>query len=141
MTQGRLIVAVLAGGIAYFLLGWLVWGMLLTNVLSFSPEVTDVIVRKEFNPAFMFLSCLIWSGLLTLILGRWANISNPMSGLIAGALIGGLAAFSTNFGMLSQYSFMTFGHVIWDSAATALCSGLVGAVIAFVLRKSDKATA
>jgi hypothetical protein len=125
MNVKNLVAGTLGGGLVYFLLGWVFYEMLFTNIY---PD------NGNQNMVFIFIGCLVFTLLLTYIFTQWANITNPMTGAKAGALVGLLYGLSMNFFM---YACMTpnYGNMILDTLITAIMAGAAGAVIAFILGK------
>lgn len=134
MNIKNLLVGSLVGGIVYFLLGWLAYGMLLASVFEIAEE-TRAAIEKPFNMGAMFVSCLGYGILLTYIYERWANISTFSTGATAGAVIGALSALWINMSMFSMYNFVTMQNSLIDIVVHAVVSGLTGGVIALVLGK------
>jgi len=101
MNWTKLLIATLIGSIAYFLLGWLVYGVLFADALTIAPEFRESVQypEDEFKIGLMYLSCLTWAGLLAYIFMRWANISTFMGGLKAGVIIGPLMTLSSFLGL------------------------------------------
>ena len=88
MNWTKFTLSTLIGGVAYFLLGWLVYGILLKDVLAIPAELQGTVQYPEdqFKISLMFASCLVWAALFSLIFMRWANISTFMGGLLCSTL-------------------------------------------------------
>jgi uncharacterized protein with PQ loop repeat len=136
MSIKKVLLAGIAGGVAAFLLGWLIYGILLKNVMA---ECTNTsMMRAETDMVWWALiaSNLFWGILLAYIFNRWANISTALAGLAGGAIINlliGLSYSLSFYSMTTMYKDMT-GLVIDVAAGTAM-GALVGAVVGFVLGK------
>lgn len=134
MNWTKTLIGTLIGTIAYFLLGWLLYGIVLKDTFAMPEEFASVAYpEEEFNIVFMFLSCLVWAFLLTYIFQKWAGISTFMSGLQAGALLGALISLCIGLGMAAQFRFASLQTTGMDMVANAICSGLTGGVIAWYL--------
>ncbi len=130
MNIKKLIFGTIIGGIVYFLLGWLVFGILLKDLISVPPEYSNILIPdEEFKISLMFISCLVWGLLLSFIFHQWANITSFIGGLKAGAIIGFLVSLSTGLGVASMYKFGNVSNVIIESLASALTTALVGGAI------------
>lgn len=123
-----MLLATLAGGLVYFLLGWVVYGMLLADVF-----VTPESITKEFVMWSMVISCLIWALLLAVIQERWAKARSFSTGAIVGGVVGLLVAAAHDFGMYSMYNFMTIQGSVGDILVSAILSAITGGVVGIVL--------
>ncbi len=135
MNINKMLLGALAGGVAYFLLGWLVYGILLSSVFAIAEETRTVIAKEQFGMTAMFISCLAYGLLLAYIYERWANISTFVTGAKAGAVIGALATIWVNMSMFAMYNFVTLQNSVIDLFVHAAVSALVGGVVAYVLGK------
>jgi hypothetical protein len=104
MNATKLAIATVVGGIAYFLLGWMVWGMALSAMMAKPAEVEAMIVRPdaEFGLGAMLVSSFAWTFLLAYIFEKWAGIGTFPAGASAGAIIGFLMALSIDMGFYSD---------------------------------------
>lgn len=131
--NNRVLLAALAGGVAFFLMGWLVWGILLMDMMR---EMCPGMAGIEKNPPDMvplFLGNLM-AGLFTaLLFSRWAGITTFMGGLIAGAWVFGLIALSFDFTFMGTTTAMTWGGVAVDVVANTVVGAIVGGVVGWVL--------
>ena len=127
------------GGIAFFLLGFLVWGVLL---MDFSMEnYSQEIYRPNDEMIWwaMIVSNLVLSMLLSLML-NWAGAKNWMDGLKLGALFGLLYALSIDLGMYSMTTMLlTLTAIVVDALAYVVVAGLTGLVIVLTWGR-DKTT-
>jgi hypothetical protein len=123
------------GGIFYFLLGWLVYGILLMDFFSAN---TNQCISKP--PADMVWWAIIASNLvtalfLTLFL-KWSGAKGVTDGLKTGALFGLLLALSFN---LSSWSMTTlyknFGSLIADVAVNTMVLAIEGMFIVLLWGK------
>jgi hypothetical protein len=116
------------GGIAYFLLGWLVWGILLMDFMS--AHMNQCAARPEGAMIWwaMIVAALVVALLLSLIL-YWAK-AKGIGGLLIGALFGVLYASFVDFStwsMTTMYS--SIETMLTDILASAVVYALVGIVI------------
>lgn len=125
MNIKNLLVSSVVGSIVYFMLGGLFYGVLFTNIYPPSPEQ---------NMVFIGLGCLTFCLLLSYIFLQWAGITDPMSGLKAGALIGLLYGAGMNLFMYASQT-PNYTNMLTDIILNAVMGGIAGAVIAFVISK------
>jgi hypothetical protein len=137
MNIKKLLAGGVAGGIAYFLLGWLIYGMALKGFME-AHQVPGIMKSEaEFmgNMHFMVISNLIL-GLMIAYIYSLANINSLMEGLKVGLIFGLLMALSFDlmmFAMSNMFDGMTSLAV--DIAASTVFTGLGAAVVGFVNSK------
>ena len=134
MNLNKILLAALAGGIAYFLLGWLVWGIALAGMMETPSNVTK-------DPMLfwaMILSCLVYGFFLAYIFGRWAGIRTFVSGAKAGAVLSGLVALSYNLGMYSMTTLYSGIQVTTDVIASTIVGAIAGGIVGWVLGYEKK---
>ena len=135
--NSQVLLATLAGGVAAFLGGFVIYGLLLDPY--FQGQMTEAgaqVVRKpeEMLLWAMAISNLVYSFLLALIFSRWANISTFKTGAIAGAVISALYSISMNFMWYGYADMMKgLGSIPVDAIAQAVLGALIGGVIGWVL--------
>ena len=135
MNWTKLLIATLIGSIAYFLLGWLVYGVLFIDALSIAPEFRNSVEypEDEFKIGLMYLSCLAWAGLFAYIFMRWANISTFVGGLKAGAFLGSLITLSSFLGLAAQFRIWNPQSIMMNVIATMICTGLMAGIVGWYL--------
>lgn len=125
----KLIISTLAGGITYFLLGFLVYGIIFMDM--FTPA--EGVVKDPMAMWAMGASCLVWALLIAIVCQRWANARNFKDGFIVGMILGALMALSVNLSMYSMYSFVSLNTVVLDFFLAGITSGITGGVIGLIL--------
>ena len=138
MNWTKFTLATLIGGIAYFLLGWLVYGILFQDALGIPAEFRNTVQYPEdqFKISLMFASCLVWAALFTFIFMRWANISTFVSGLKYGALLGALITLSSLLGLAAQFRIWTLQSIPMELVANVICSGLMAGLIGWFIGRN-----
>ena len=145
MNTNKFLVGGIIGGVANFLLGWLVWGMLLMNFMKeHTSELGRAVMRKDANgDDTMILWALIAGNLLmgfllSYVLNK-AGSTSASSGASTGAMIGLLvsAAYDSFF-----YAFMDMSDITGmavDILASTVVSAIVGGIIGWYLGMGKKA--
>ena len=127
------------GGIAYFLLGWLVYGILLMDFYENNMIHYDGL-NKEMPVMWMLaLSNLLMGYFLAFVFDRWAAISTLKSGFTGGLIIGFFITIIYDLSFLSMMNLMNPTMVAADIVVSSLVIGLVGAVVGWVLGYTKKA--
>lgn len=131
----KVLVAALAGAIATFLSGWVIYGMALKGFYdSNTMEAARGIMRGENMLLWaIFVGCVAWSLLLALIYSRWAGINTLKGGAIGGAWVLFLVALGANFFSYAGMDIMTMNAAIVDAVVNAVQGAIAGGVIGFVL--------
>ncbi len=117
------------GGIAFFLLGWLVYGILL---MDFMIDHTNSVANRADEDMVlwaMFVSSLLLGLLLTLFLKR-SGAKTWMDGLKTGALFGLILGLSMD---LSFYAMTIMYNTLWIAIADALIYTIIIALVGLVI--------
>lgn len=123
------------GGIVYFLLGWLVYGILLAdfsltnyNQCSMRP-MTDMVWWA------LIVSNLVYALFLTLVL-KWSGASGWMDGLKTGALFGLLFVLTIDLSFYSMTTmFNSVGAMLADMVVSTVMAAIIGTVIVLLWGK------
>jgi hypothetical protein len=127
----------LFGGIVYFLLGWLIWGILLMDFMAANMNTCTNRPDGEMIWWAMILSNLSASLLLTLIL-NWSKARGITDGIRVGAVFGLLFACLVDFSfwsMTTMYSSLTV--LVVDLLVSTVVFGLIGMVIVLTWGKES----
>ena len=119
MNTKSFLLSGIAGTIVCFLLGWLFYGTLFTDVYPQNDEECML---------FIFLGCLFYAFTFALVFNRWAQISTFSSGVKAGFLIGLLWSLSMNFFMYATKESIDSNFLILiaiDAVSAAIMGGVV----------------
>ncbi len=117
------------GGIAYFLIGWLVWGILLMDF--YAANYSQVLNRPETDMVWwaMIVSNLATALLLTLIL-KWSGAKVIMDGLKIGTIVGFLFSLSVDFSFYSMTTmFNDLSGIVVDLVVNSAVMAVIGLVI------------
>lgn len=134
MSVKNFVLATVAGGVTLFVLGGVLYGLLLFDF--FESHSAPNIMRETPIWWALITGELLLAALVTLIFGRWASISTPLSGLKAGAIIGLLLAAAVNLTMYATSSIVDPTAGVADVVVSVIRLGIAGAVIGLVLGKT-----
>jgi hypothetical protein len=139
--NSKSLLAGIAGGVVFFLLGYVVYGMLLSNFMqTHAGSATNV--PRNMNDYMLWLIAvgnLLYAFLLVYIFGK-AGISSAGSGFATGAIVGLLTTASSAFISYATTNLLTGSGMAADIIAFAILSGIAGAVIAWVKGMGKKST-
>lgn len=143
----RVLIATLAGGVAAFLLGWLVMGILLKDYYAENCPAMQSMMKSEEEMmgtglVFMFLSNCVMAYLFAIVFDRWANISTFTAGLLGGFLISLCVALSYDLSFYAMTNMfpnasMVIVDVLVSTGMGAVVGGIVAAVLGLFPRKAD----
>jgi hypothetical protein len=123
------------GGIAFFLLGWLIYGIIM---MGFNTANTNQCLNNPNGEMIwwaMILANIVSALLLTLVL-NWSGAKGWMDGLKTGALFGVLYALAFDLGFWAMTSyFNNFGALLADLAQTTVLWALTGLIIVLLWGK------
>jgi hypothetical protein len=125
MKVKNFLIAGIVGGIVDFLLGWIFYGMLFKELY---PQ------NENTNLTFVFLGCMTFGLFMSYIYNKWAHITNPVTGLKAGAVIGIMNSTAMNFFMYSGME-VNYQNMALDIAISTFVGALMGAAIALTSAK------
>ena len=121
------------GGVAFFFLGWLVYGILLMNYTSTNYNQCAARSMEEMIWWAMILSNLAFGFLLSIIFS-WTDTKGMLAGAKIAGIIGLLIAISIDFSMYSMSTmFLHFTTVFVDIIAYTLMTTIAGVLIAWVM--------
>lgn len=117
------------GGITFFFLGFLVWGLLLMDFSMTNYNQDLYRPNDEMIWWAMIVSNLLLALLLTIGL-KWAGVKSIVDGIKIGALFGLLYALSIDLGMYSMTKvILTFTAIVVDALAYTVVTAGVGLAI------------
>ncbi|HLF45881.1 MAG TPA: hypothetical protein VI548_05625 [Chitinophagaceae bacterium] len=140
MNTNKFLIGGIIGGIANFLLGWLVWGMLLMNFLKENMGTATGVMKAENEMVWwaLIVGNLFWGFVLSYVLNK-SGTSGVGGGATTGAMLGFLIAGGFDFTMLGTANIMTLNGVLVDIVASIVVSAIVGGVIGWYLGMGKKA--
>ncbi|HVK96277.1 MAG TPA: hypothetical protein VM368_00600 [Flavisolibacter sp.] len=140
MNTKKLSIGGITGGVIYFILGWLVYGMLLLDFMQNNSGTAAGVSRGEDIVLWaVALGNLALGFLLTYILLR-AGISSFVSGFATGAIIGLLVSVSIDLIMYGTTNIMNTSALAVDVVAFTLISAITGGIIGLVIGKDGNSS-
>lgn len=141
--NSKLIIATIAGGVAYFLLGWLIYGILLMDFYMANTIQYPGLWKEMPNLWLMFISNLLGAFLLAFIFHTWAGIKTFLGGLTGGLILGLILSLMWDLYFLSSMNLYSVSLVVADVLVGTLFTGIIGGLIGWILGfgKKNKVTA
>lgn len=133
MDSKKILIGGITGGIVNFLLGWLVWGILLAETMESHMMVYEGLMRGPENMLLwaMAVSSLSIGFLLAYVFSK-ASINSAGSGFSTGAIIGLLMTIFFDFLLHGQMNIIDTTGILIDIAASAIVVGIMGAIIGWL---------
>lgn len=131
----------LIGGIAFFLLGWLIYGILLADFMTSQTTMDISRPEEEMIMWALLLANLAWGFLLAWLFSNMSNVNSWMDGLQKGAIIGFLTAVMFDMIFYATSTIFALKGAFVDMFAFAIMSGIGGAIIAGLQNRNATAKA
>ncbi len=128
--------ATLAGTGVLFVVGFLVFGLLLSGFYESNVGSATGVAKDSPGWLSLIISTLATSATLTLVLTWKFDVRDAASGASAAALFGLLVAIAANFGTYSMTNVQTLTVTLVDPILTAGYMAIGGAVIGIVIGRN-----
>ncbi|MBK6622253.1 MAG: DUF1761 domain-containing protein [Saprospirales bacterium] len=131
MKTSKLLLAGLVGGVVYFALGFLIYGLLMKDAMAGMSSV----MRAEADTQWWagILGNLVMGVFLAYVFARWANVRTLMGGLTAGAIIGAFIASSYDLSMYAWTTMMDMKGMVMDIVLSVVMTSVAGGVVGWML--------
>lgn len=123
-----IIFSTITGTIVYFLLGWLFYGILFTDLY---PS------NKEHSMQLILLGSLFYVLVFSLIYSQWAAISTFKTGAKVGLILGVIFAISMN-SFYAASNGLNIEHFLKDVFIGAVSTAIMGGVVGLTIGKTKK---
>jgi hypothetical protein len=132
-------IGTLVGGVILFLLGYLVYGVLLASFYEANVgSASGVSKGDDMSLPLIFIGNLALGALLSYVYLQWANISTFASGFRAAFILGLLMTMSWNLINFGSTNIMNLTGALVDIIVYAVMIGITGGVIGVVLGRTKK---
>lgn len=138
MSIKKLLMGGITGGVLFFLLGWVIYGMLLLNFMNTHTGVAGNVARPEPDFLYLIIGNLAMGFLMAYIFIK-ANINSFGSGLITGGAIGLLMAVGYDCTVYATTTIASKTGMAADVIAFTVMSAITGAVVGAVIGMGKKA--
>ena len=136
MSSKKFLVGGIVGGIAYFLLGYLVFGILLMDFFKSHSNSTPGVYRADTDMIWwaMIVGNLAYGFLLSYVIGK-AGAASVAGGFKTGAIIGLLASIASNCITYALVNLSDTTAMAVDIVASTIVGGILGAIVGWVQSK------
>ena len=138
MDAKKFLLGTLGGGVAYFLVGFVLYGLVMADFFAANAGTASGVTKEP--PALWALAIgnLLHGALLTYIFGKWAGIRTFSGGLMGGAIVGLLMGGGMDFVMYGTSNLMNMTGLITDIVVFGLMSALAGGVVGWILGRGEQ---
>jgi hypothetical protein len=133
MSTNRFVLAALAGGIALFVSGFLIFGIAAADFYMANQGTAVGAMKETPDMLYLFVGQLGFGVFLTVLLAKWARVSGAANGFKLGALAGLLIGFSIDLTMYGVSNVMNLTASLVDPILVMIQMAIGGAVIGWVL--------
>jgi hypothetical protein len=142
MNAKNFLTAGIAGGVVYFFLGWLVYGVLLADLMKeYAGSATGVDRGDQMIFWALIIGNLLSGFLLSYVFTTLGNVTTAAAGARAGAWLGALMAGSVDFTMYGLTNLIAINGVFIDILVFSLISAIAGAITAWFAGMGQKVMA
>ena len=131
MDTKNFLLASLAGGIVFFVSGFLFYGVLLSDFMVAGSAEGVMKETPDFVP--LILSQLIFGAFLTMVLRRWPGAGTLAQGAKAGASLGVLLGLGFSLVQYATMNVMNVALIPVEAVVGAIQGALAGGAIGVVL--------
>ena len=129
----NVLLAVGAATIMGFILGWLIFGVMLDSFYKANMTMYSGLTKDPPSFVAIFISNLLWGALLVLIFEKWAGIKSFGQGFIWGLIVYSLMIAGFDILMHGLMNLFNIQLVIVDIIANSILGGIIGGVVGWVL--------
>jgi hypothetical protein len=138
MDTKKFIMGTFAGGIAFFFIGYAIYGVALESFFTEHIAACAGRPMEEMNWGALILGNVSSGALLAYIFLKWANVASFGGGATAGATIGFFIALSMNMVRFATSSMIDLTGALGDVAAYTVLSAISGGIVGAVLGMGSK---
>ncbi len=138
MKTNKILFGGIAGGISFFLLGWLIYGVILMEYTSANYNQCSARATDDMVWWAMLLSNFAYAFLIAVIY-FWTNSKGVVSGIKISAIVGLLISIAMDLSIYSMSTmFSGFCNVLVDIVAYTIYTILGGIIISLVMSFEKK---
>ena len=139
MSNKQYTMATLAGGIAMFATGYLLYELVLGDFFANNTGTATGVMRETPLYWSIIVGSVITAAFLVMVIG-WRGDSSAGAGLKTGAFVGLITALGSNFVMYGAYNLANLTSTLSGALVDMILFGVSGAVIGAVLSTASAST-
>lgn len=136
MNMKRLLIGSIVGGVAIYILGYVIWEVVFADFFAANAGSAEGVPREAEIYWASGLGALLYAALLTMTIEARSGATSVVDGLKAGAIVGFLLWGTADFTFFGAFNLLNLNATIADTVLEAVRAGIAGAVIAAVLGKA-----
>lgn len=129
MTLQRIAIGTVVGGIVFFFVGYLVFGIVFADFFAGNAGSATGVTKDPLDFVSLMIGQLAWGAMLTLILG-WSSASSVAQGVRVGAVTGLLFMLGMDFTMFATTNVQNLTATVVDPILAAVVFAIAGGTIA-----------
>ena len=136
MTNNKFYLAAIVGFVTFFILGWLIYGMILKDTMAAHTLTSGFWKTDAEMQARDFMALILAqlaTGFLFALVITYANSTSASSGAKTGAILALLMGIATDFTFYGTANFLDLSGVAIDIICWVITGTIAGAVIGMVL--------
>ncbi len=137
IMNSKVLLGALIAGVAAFLLGWLIFGILLMDFYLANSTEYPGLMKDSPNFVLIFVANVAW-GLMLSYVFNLANIRSVRNGAISGAIIFLLTSLGIDLLYLAQMNLMNTTAIVVDVIANAFLGLIIGAILGWWFSRGVK---
>jgi hypothetical protein len=139
MNTNKFILSGIAGGVVFFLLGWLFYGMLFANFFMEHAGPAKGVTRAADHMLLLYIALgnFLFGFLLAYVISK-AGITTVTSGTMTSAIVGFLVSSSYNSVSYGTTWISSRTSIVVDIAVFTATSAIAGAIVAWVAGMGKK---
>lgn len=126
--------ATLGGTVVLFVLGWVLYGMLLMGFFESNAGTATGVMKEAPDFLWLILGQIVTAAFLALVLG-WKGATDVASGAKAGAIVGFLLSLGYGLTMYATSNTWNLSATLVDPFISLVLFGAAGAVVGLLLGK------
>ena len=135
MDAKKRIMATLAGFVVFFMLGWILYGMLLMDFFTANSGSATGVARSDSEMVWwaLILGNVLQAYFLVYVYGKIGNINTFSSGLQTGVILGLILGYGVDLTIYATTNMSNLTATLVDPLVLAVMMGASGGVIGMVL--------
>ncbi|TKC09636.1 hypothetical protein [Pedobacter frigoris] len=132
--MNKILISGIVGGVVFFLLGWLVYGIIMMDFMSANAGPAASMQKQVPDMFHLVIANLAWGFLYAIVLGKWSSGLSIAQGAMRGALLALMVALFIDLTLYATTTMFTMECILADIVAMTVIGAIGGAAVTWVLR-------